>query len=67
MQKEICVRELEVVSRLPVRRRKIYELVRFEGEDTTEIAAKLSLSVRTVENHLFISRKEVRNYMKQCI
>ena len=65
--KEICVRELEVVSRLPVRRRKIYELVRFEGEDTTEIAAKLSLSVRTVENHLFISRKEVRNYMKQCI
>lgn len=65
--KEILACEQKAVCQLPARRRKIYELVHFEGEDAADIAAELNLSVRTVENHLFISRKEVRNYMKQCI
>lgn len=64
---ELSACERDAVGRLPAQRRKVYELIRFEGEKIVDIAAKLSLSVRTVENHLFISRKEVRNYMKQCI
>lgn len=40
---------------------------RFEDKSSSEISAKLNLSRRTVENHLFISRKEIREYMKQCI
>lgn len=48
-------------------RRKIYIMSRFEDKSSSEISAKLNLSRRTVENHLFISRKEIREYMKQCI
>ena len=40
---------------------------RFEGKSASEISANLQLSPRTIENHLFISRKEIREYMKQCI
>ena len=52
---------------LPLRRRKIYVMSRFEGKSASEISANLQLSPRTIENHLFISRKEIREYMKQCI
>ena len=52
---------------LPEQRRKIYIMSRFEDKSSSEISAKLNLSRRTVENHLFISRKEIREYMKQCI
>jgi DNA-directed RNA polymerase specialized sigma24 family protein len=40
---------------------------RFEDKSVTDISEELNLSRRTVENHLFISRKEVREYLKQCI
>lgn len=65
--RDLQKQELMRVKCLPCRRRKIYVMNRFEGKASADIAAELNLSVRTVENHLFISRKEVRNYMKQCI
>lgn len=40
---------------------------RYENKSASEISASLQLSRRTVENHLFISRKEIREYIKQCI
>lgn len=52
---------------LPSQRRKIYVMNRFEDKSVTDISEELNLSRRTVENHLFISRKEVREYLKQCI
>ena len=45
----------------------IYTISRFEDKSVTDISEELNLSRRTVENHLFISRKEVREYLKQCI
>lgn len=51
----------------PQQRRKIYEKIRFEDKSVTDISLELNLSRRTVENLLFISRKEVREYMQQYI
>lgn len=59
--------EKQKLFTLPLRRRKIYVMSRFEGKSASEISANLQLSPRTIENHLFISRKEIREYMKQCI
>ena len=66
--------EIRRVSALPEQRRKVYEMNRFQGEmnrfqgkSSEDIAEELNLSRRTVENHLFISRKEVREFIRQCI
>ena len=64
---ELSACEREAVTQLPARRRRVYELIRFEGEDTAGIAEMLNLSQRTVENHLFISRREVREFIRRCI
>lgn len=55
------------ISRMPSQRRKIYIMHRFGEQSSEEISQKLNLSRRTVENHLFIGRKEVREYIRQCI
>lgn len=55
------------LSLLPQQRRKVYEMTRFEDKSIADISMELNLSRRTVENHLRIGRKEVREYMEQCI
>ena len=55
------------VSALPEQRRKVYIMSRFQDKPADDIAEELNLSKRTVENHLFISRKEVREFIRQCI
>ena len=59
--------ELYKLSLLPARRRTIYAMHRFDNKDVSEISTELNLSPRTVENHLFIGRKEVREYIRRCI
>ncbi len=59
--------EIRRLSALPPQRRKVYSMNRFEGKSSETIAEELNLSRRTVENHLFLSRKEIRTYIKQCI
>ena len=64
---DLSVCEQKRVLRLPAQRRKIYIMSRFENKSSADIAAQLGISSRTVENHLFISRKEIREYIQQCI
>lgn len=59
--------ESQRVSALPEQRRKVYIMSRFQDKPADDIAEELNLSKRTVENHLFISRKEVREFIRQCI
>ena len=65
--RDLQVCELGRMRLLPLQRRKVYALNRFGGKSAAEISCLLGLSRRTVENHLFISRKERREYMRQCI
>ena len=55
------------VSALPEQRRKVYIMSRFQDKPADDIAEELNLSKRTVENHLFISRREVREFIRRCI
>ena len=64
---DISTCEQNRIFRLPTQRRKIYAMSRFGNKSSADISACLGLSVRTVENHLFISRKEIREYIQQCI
>lgn len=64
---DLSVHEKHCIATLPPRRRTIYKMNRYEGKPVSEISDTLHLSHRTVENHLFIGRKEVREYMRQII
>ena len=64
---DLQMREQYKLSLLPPQRRNIYTMSRFENKSVSEISSELSLSPRTVENHLFIGRKEVREYLSQCM
>lgn len=64
---DLAACELRKLSLLPLRRRTIYMMSRFEDKSITDISKELNLSHRTVENHLFIGRREIREYIKQCM
>lgn len=61
---ELAEQERKVVGAMPPRRQAIYRLSRFEGQSIDEIASRLHVSPRTVESHLFSSRREVREKLR---
>lgn len=58
----------QTLGKLPERRFRIYQLHRIEGRKYVEIAAQLSLSVKTVEAEMTKAlralRKEIENYIQ---
>ena len=64
---DIAMQEQRWLTLLPQQRRIIYKMSRFENKSLDDISEELQLSRRTVENHLFIGRKEMRTYLKDCI
>lgn len=64
---DILSLEQDIISRLSHQRKKVYTLARFEEKNVKEIAHMMQISTRTVENHLYISRKLVRSCIRQCI
>lgn len=64
---DLAVCEKRKLKQLPPQRRIIYTMNRFEEKPIADISLELNLASRTVENHLFIGRKEIREYIRQCI
>jgi RNA polymerase sigma-70 factor (ECF subfamily) len=50
----------QLVNELPVQRRKVYLMSREEGLSHQEIAGKLGITIKTVENHINLSLKFLR-------
>ncbi len=59
--------ERSVVRQLSDMRRKVYVMNRFQGRTTTEIAQTFQLKKATIDNHLYIARQQVRDYVTHCI
>lgn len=59
--------EQQRIARLSPMRAKVYRLSRFEDKTTADIAKVLGISNRTAESHLFLARKEIRQFMQGCI
>lgn len=52
------------INALPIDRRRIYLLNRFEGKKYQEIADELHLSIKTVEVQLYRANKHIRKFLK---
>ncbi|HEY4064001.1 MAG TPA: sigma-70 family RNA polymerase sigma factor [Puia sp.] len=59
-QKQLLGQLAGLVDQMPPMRRKVFQLSRYEGLSYREIAQKLSLSVKTVENHMALAIRELR-------
>lgn len=54
----------EAVNKLPIERRRIYLMQKFEGKKYREIAVELNLSVKTVDVQLNRANQYIRNLLK---
>lgn len=55
----------ECINSLPEKRREVFRLSREEGLKYREIAEKLNISVKTVETHMGLAIKTLRDKLKQ--
>ena len=53
----------DVVSELPERRKQIYRLSRVEGLSHKEIAKRMNIQAKTVENQLNLALKQIRSQL----
>lgn len=69
-EEEVLYQELELlyqqaVTQLPPRRREIYLLSRHEGFTSQQIADRMNLSTRTIDDHLAQAYSTLGNYFEQ--
>jgi RNA polymerase sigma factor (sigma-70 family) len=64
---DISLCEKSMCLRLSPQRRTVYLMSRYQDKSVSDISDELCLSRRTVENHLQAGRKEIREYIQQCI
>ena len=61
-RQEFSKKLYSILNLLPPVRRKVFEMSRFEELSHKEIASRLSISPKTVENHLNLSLKIIRKF-----
>ena len=71
-EEEMMVTELEVkireaIERLPMERRKVFIMSRYDGMTYKEIADKLGISVKTVENQMSKALKFLREELAEYL
>ncbi|QHV96851.1 RNA polymerase sigma-70 factor [Spirosoma endbachense] len=52
------------INAMPLKRRQIYVMHRFEGKKYQEIADELHLSLRTIEAHIYQAMRQIQNTLK---
>lgn len=57
----------EIVRRMPERRKEVFELSRKKHLSNEDIAARMGISVRTVEKHLQLALSEIRKSLKLSV
>ncbi len=65
----VMAREIELLvdmalMKMPAQRRTIYEMNRREGLSNEEIAQRLNISKKTVENHMSLALKELKGVIR---
>lgn len=60
---ETSTRIRQAVEEMPAQRREVFKMSRFEQLSSEEIAARLGLSVRTVEKHIQLALKDLRGFL----
>ncbi len=63
--KELQIRIINILERLPERCGQIFCMNRFEGLKYSEIATKLSVSIKTVESNMGRALKEFRKELTE--
>lgn len=65
IQYEDLYRDVEsAIEAMPVKRRQIYLMHRFEGKKALEISGELGVSTRTVEAHLYQALRHMREQLR---
>ncbi len=64
---ELLALEQDQLTRMSSRRSQVYALCVHDGCTVDETAGNLALSRRTVENHLFAARQQMRVALRACI
>lgn len=64
---EIAMVYQEQVRLLPSQRRKVYEMIDLDDMSISEVAGMMNLSQRTVQNHLYIARNEIKDKLTSIL
>ena len=67
VSKESLERINRAIEKLPEQRKRVFKMNRFEGLKYREIAVKLQISEKTVENHMGSALKQLRILLKEFI
>jgi RNA polymerase sigma-70 factor (ECF subfamily) len=67
IENELSSKIRTAIDKLPEQRKRIFLLSRYEGLKNKEIAEKLNLSIKTVENHIGLALKDMRLELKDYL